>query len=89
MITGKDKGKTGKIARAFPAKDMVLISGVNIKKKHQRANKTTQKGQILDVASPIHISNVMIVDDGKRGRIGKRLSGEKYIRFNKKTGKAV
>ncbi len=90
VITGKDKGKTGKIARAFPSKGMVLITGVNIKKKHQKANKSNQKGQIIEIASPIHISNVMVIDDSnKRGRVGKRLSGDKYVRFNKKTGKTI
>ena len=90
MITGKDKGATGKIARAFPRADKVLITGINIKKKHQRATKAGQKGQVIELSSPIHVSNVMIVDDSnKRGRVGKKLSGDKYVRINKKTGKAI
>lgn len=89
MITGKDKGKTGKILRAFPKRNQVLISGVNIKKRHQKARRANEKGQVIDLASPIHVSNVMIFDDNKRGRIGKQSSGEKYIRIHKKTGKVI
>ena len=89
VITGKDKGKTGKIVRAYPAKSLVLITGVNIKKRHQKARQSGQKGQVIDLASPIHVSNVMIVDDGKRGRVGMRMSGEKYQRFHKKSGKTI
>lgn len=89
MITGKDKGKTGKISRAFPKKNLVLIAGVNVKKRHQKARRSGQKGQVLDLASPIHISNVMIVEEGKRGRVGMRLAGEKYQRFHKKTGRTI
>ena len=62
VIAGKDKGKTGKITRAFPAKDMVLISGINMHKKHKRATKSGEKGQIVDQAFPLHVSNVMLVD---------------------------
>ena len=90
MITGKDKGKTGKVARAFPRKDMILISGINVKKRHQKSKSANQKGQVIDVASPIHVSNVMITDDGsKRARVGKQGQGDKKVRINKKTGKTI
>lgn len=90
MITGKDKGKTGKISKSFPGRSMVLISGVNIKKRHQKATRSDQKGQVVEVASPIHVSNIMIVDEaGKRGRVGKKLVGGNYVRVHKKTGKTL
>lgn len=60
VIAGKDKGKTGKVLKAFPKLDMVLVDGVNIKKKHQRATKSNSKGQIVEKALPIHVSNVKI-----------------------------
>lgn len=72
VISGKDRGKTGTVSRAFPKTDMVLIEGVNIKKKHQKPRgRNARKGQILEKAHPIHVSNVMIVDpkEGKRTRI--------------------
>ena len=60
VITGKDKGKKGKVVRAFPKLDMVLIEGVNIKKKHQKSNKGAGKGQMVEMSHPIHVSNVKI-----------------------------
>ncbi len=58
VITGKDKGKTGKVVRAMPKLDMVVVEGVNIKKRHRRATKQGGKGQIVSIETPIHISNV-------------------------------
>lgn len=62
VITGKDKGKEGKIVKAFPAQDMVLVEGVNIKKKHMRPKKSGQKGQIVEMSAPVHVSNVKKTD---------------------------
>ena len=60
VITGKDKGKSGVVERAFPKKNLVLIQGVNIVKKHQRSRKSEGKGEIIDKAMPIHASNVKL-----------------------------
>ena len=60
VLTGKDKGKIGKILRAFPRKDQVLIVGVNIKKVHERAKKSGAKGTIIEKDFPIHVSNLKI-----------------------------
>ncbi len=91
VIAGKDKGKTGKVIKALPERDMVVIAGVNVKKKHQRPQKSGQKGQVVDKTLPIHISNVMILDPstGKRTRVGMKLVGEKYVRISKKSGKEI
>ncbi len=62
IITGKDKGKTGVIARAYPKENLILIEGVNVKKRHQKARKGGQKGQIIEKAMPVHISNVALVN---------------------------
>ncbi len=58
VITGKDKGKTGKVTKAFPRENKVVIDGVNIKKRHQRPTRQGQKGSIVERAHPIHVSNV-------------------------------
>jgi large subunit ribosomal protein L24 len=60
ILTGKDKGKTGKILRAFPKQDQVLIEGVNLKKVHQRPKKSGTKGTIIEKNFPIHVSNVKL-----------------------------
>ncbi len=58
VITGKDKGKSGQIVRAFPKLDRVLVEGVNIKKVHQRAKTRGGKGSTVEKSFPIHVSNV-------------------------------
>lgn len=62
VISGKDRGKNGTILRAFPKRDMVLIEGVNIVKRHQKPRKSGQQGQIVEKPMPIHVSNVAIKD---------------------------
>lgn len=58
VITGKDKGKSGAVVKAFPKDDMVLVEGVNKKKLHKRPKKSNEKGKIIEQATPIHVSNV-------------------------------
>lgn len=69
VISGKDRGKTGKVVKALPREDKVIIAGVNVVKHHERPRKSGQKGQVIDKTMPIHVSNVMLVDSkGKRTR---------------------
>ena len=89
VIAGKDKGKTGRVLAAYPAKNNILVEGINISKKHQRAQKSGAKGQVVDKTMPINVSNVMINDGGKRARVGKKLIGDKFVRINRKTGKEI
>ena len=58
VITGKDKGKTGVVSRSLPKQDMVVVDGLNKKKKVQRARKQGEKGKIIEISHPIHVSNV-------------------------------
>lgn len=58
IITGKDKGKKGKIAKVFPKENKVIVEGANMMKKHQRPRKSGEKGSIKDVEMPLHASNV-------------------------------
>ena len=62
IITGKDAGKTGVIARAYPSENRILVEGMNIKKKHQKAKRSGQKGQIVEMPMPFHASNAMLID---------------------------
>ena len=91
VISGKDKGKSGKVELAFPAKNQVIIANVNMHKKHERAKKSGQKGQVVQKAYPIHVSNVMIADPntGKATRIRMKIIGEKKIRVAIKSGKEL
>jgi len=91
IITGKDKGKKGKIVRVLPEKNKVVVEGLNMMKKSQRPRKSGEKGQIISIAMPIHASNVMIVDPktGKGSRIGKKIIGDKKVRISKKSNQEI
>lgn len=91
IIAGKDKGSEGKVLRVFPEKSLVLIEGVNMKKKHQKARKSGAKGQIISFGAPLHVSNVAIKDPktGKPSRIGYKTEGGKKVRVAKKSGSVL
>jgi large subunit ribosomal protein L24 len=89
VIAGKDNGKTGKILKAMPKENMVIVEGLNLRKKHQKAKGQGQKGQLIEFSAPIHASNVMLVVDGKGVRVGSKVVGEKKVRVSKKSGKAI
>lgn len=89
IIAGKDKGLTAKVIKAMPKDDTVLVEGANMRKRHKRSNKQGGKGQIVEFATPVHVSNVMVVESGKRTRVGKKLVGEKYVRISRKSGKTL
>ena len=85
IITGKDKGKKGKIVRVFPKKNKVVIEGANMMKRHQRPKKSGEKGTMLNMAMPIDVSNVMILDpkEGRATRLGKKKIGDKMVRIGR------
>ena len=91
VLTGKDKGKKGKIVRVLVSKNKVVIEGINMMKKHQRARKSGEKGQMMNISMPIHASNVMIVDPktGKGSRIGKKKVGDKMVRVARKSDQEI
>ncbi|MES2059743.1 MAG: 50S ribosomal protein L24 [Patescibacteria group bacterium] len=60
VITGKDKGKSGTVERAFPKHNQILVGGVNMLKKHQKSRSGDGKGQIIEKAMPIDASNVKL-----------------------------
>lgn len=62
ILAGKDKGKSGEVLAAFPKHDKVIVAGRNMMKKHQKARRQGEKGQIVEIAMPIHASNVMLAD---------------------------
>ncbi len=84
VIAGKDKGKKGKVRRALPKENRVLVEGLNMIKRHSRARRAARQAGIIELEAPIHVSNVMllcnkcakptlvgfkILDDGKKVRI--------------------
>jgi large subunit ribosomal protein L24 len=95
VIAGKDKGAKGKVLKAYPTRNRVLVQGVNRIKKHvaNSANQAgAQSGGIVTQEAPIHVSNVMVVDsDGKPTRIAYRVDAEsgKKVRVSKRNGKDI
>ncbi|MEN9524390.1 MAG: hypothetical protein RL536_459 [Candidatus Parcubacteria bacterium] len=59
ILSGDDKGKTGKVTKTFPAIGKVVVEGINTVRKHQRPTKQGQKGQVVDLAMPMHASKVV------------------------------
>ncbi len=72
VLTGKDRGKVGVVSQVFADKQRVVVDGVNRSVKHMKTNQKDQKGQRIEYFGPIHVSNVMLVDEetGKPGRVG-------------------
>ncbi len=96
VITGKNRGKRGKVLRVVTETDRVFVEGVNILKKHERATQANQQGGITEREHAVHVSNVMLVDPktNERTRIGRRVTegsnGKRtYARFAKKSGDVI
>jgi len=83
VITGKDKGKQGEIARVLPSADKVIVSGVNTASKHAKARRANEQAGIIDRDMPVHVSNVMLVHKGKPVRVGYQQSSGKKVRVAK------
>jgi large subunit ribosomal protein L24 len=88
VIAGKDLGKQGEITRVILERNRVIVDGVNVAKRHQKATKATMQGGIIDKDMPIHVSNVAIVC-GECGptRVGYRFEGTDKVRVCRKCGK--
>lgn len=86
IITGKDRGKTGKVLKVFPQKGSILIDGLNIYKKHAKPKKQGEKGQIVLVPRPINVSNVMIVCSAcnKNTKVGYKSENKNKVRYCRK-----
>ena len=92
VISGKDVGKEGEITRVFPEAERVIVDGVNVAKRHQRATGQTMQGGIIDKDMPLHISNVAIVCSGCNSptRVGYRFEPDgTKVRVCRTCGKDV
>src|SRR3954470_13139503 len=97
VISGKDKGKTGKVLHVEPKKNRVFVEGMNIQKRHTRprsirdAQRAEQVGGVIEKEGPIHISNVMLIDPNANQptRVGIKREGGARKRFGKKSGEEI
>jgi large subunit ribosomal protein L24 len=94
VISGKDKGKTGKIIRVDRSRDRVYVEGINIVKRHQRPNPGRPNAQVgvIEREGPVHVSNVALLDpkDRKPTRVGTRRTEEgRRMRVTKRSGTEI
>ena len=91
VLSGKDKGKTGKVLVADPKSLKVIVEGVNVATKHQKAQKKGQDGGLIKVETPIYVSKVQLVCPkcGKGTRVGHKIADGKKVRVCKKCGAEI
>lgn len=86
VISGKDRGKDGKVIRVIPKEDRIVVDGLNQIKKHKKSQKRGQKGERVTISAPMNISNVQLICSkcGKPTRIGHKMISDKKVRICKK-----
>lgn len=96
IISGKYRGKKGKVLKTFPKEKKILVEGVNLVKKHQRPKKEGEKGQIIEMPSPIGVSNAKLICPKceKATRVGYKIisnlkNQKSKVRICKKCGKEI
>ena len=89
IIAGKDKGLTGKIIKVDPVNERVIVQGANMVKKTMKKQNAQDKGGIVEVEAPIHVSNVALVSKGSVSKVGYKMENGKKVRYAKKTGEVL
>jgi len=89
IIAGKDKGVEGKIVKIDPKTERVIVQGANMVSKTMRKKNPQDKGGIMQIEAPIHVSNVALVSKDKTTRIGYKMVDGKKVRYAKKTGEVL
>jgi large subunit ribosomal protein L24 len=96
VISGKDRGKSGRVLRVEPAKERVYVEGLNMVKRHTRPQQVadtrqTAAGGVIEREGPIHVSNVMLVDPkgGKPTRVGVERENGRAFRVSRRTGARI
>ena len=87
VLSGDDKGKTGKVLKVYPTENRALVEGVNMVTKHRKPSAQNTSGKIEKLEAPVHLSNLMVVAGGAPTRIGRKLNDDgKLQRVAKRTG---
>lgn len=91
VIAGKERGKTGKVLRVFPAQDRALVERLNMVKRHIKPRSPQDSGGILEKEAPLHLSNLMLVDpqDGRPTRVGFKIVDGRKMRVSRRTGNVL
>jgi large subunit ribosomal protein L24 len=97
VISGNDRGKTGKVLKVFPKNSRIIIEGINLRKRHTKPNQKNPQGGILEKEAPIHVSNVMLLDPktneptrlGSQVILDENTGKKKRARISRSTGEMV
>jgi large subunit ribosomal protein L24 len=89
VLKGKDRGKDGVIMRVLPSGNKVIVEGVNVAKKHQKATRATMQAGIIDKDMPIDASNVAILSRGRPSRVGYKVENGRKVRIAVRTGEEL
>ena len=90
VIAGKDKGKEGEIARVMPTTNKIIVNGINVASKHQKARRANEQGGIIHKDLPLHASNVMLVHKGKKVRVGYKTQDDgTKVRIARPSGEVI
>ncbi|MFY9458067.1 MAG: 50S ribosomal protein L24 [Candidatus Spechtbacterales bacterium] len=91
IISGKDRGRKGRILEVFRGEGKIMVEGMNMHKKHRRPRRQGQKGEIVQVATPIDASNAKVICTkcAKPARVGYKITAEKKYRVCKKCGEEI
>lgn len=91
IISGKDKGRKGKVIEALPKQARIIIENINLRKKHVKPKKSGEKGQIVELPGPLSVSDVKIICPkcSKAARVGYKLEGKKKYRICKKCNQEI
>lgn len=92
VLSGEDRGKTGRVLKVLPAKSRAIVEGVNIVTKATKPNAQHPQGGLVKMEAPVHVSNLSLIDpkSGKPTRIGRRRNDEgKLVRYAKKSGEEI
>lgn len=91
VLSGDDKGKTGRVIRVFPKKGLAIVEGIAIVTKRVRKSQRYPQGGVVEVERPIPVSKLQVIDPstGKPTRVGRRLENGQWVRYAKKSGKVL
>jgi len=89
ILSGDDKGKTGRVIEVMPKEARAIVEGINIISRHTKPNAQNTQGGIIKKEAPVAISKLMVVVGGKATRVGRKMEGDKLVRFAKKTGEVI
>lgn len=91
VIAGDSKGQEGKVLRIIVEKNKAIVEGINMVSKHTKPNAKNSKGGIVKKESPVHVSNLMVIDNsGKAVRIGRKADSKgNKVRYSKKSGEVI